>query len=87
MSTLQRVMAIIMTVVTVCFGGLWALGYMYLTAMACAFGSATGRCSSQAVWNLSGEDLQYMVLIPGVIFLVLLTVTVLLWRSKSEPVD
>lgn len=79
-------MAIVMTLVTVCFGGLWALGYIYITAMACAYGSATGRCSGQ-LWNLRGDDLYYMILIPGAIFLVLLVVTILLWRLRSEPID
>lgn len=84
MSTLQKVMAIIMTLVTVCFGGLWALGYMYTMAMACAFGNPSGNCSPPLPWQMHGEDLQFFVLVPGAIFLGLLGVTILLWRSKPD---
>jgi hypothetical protein len=84
MSTFQKAMAIIMTILTVCFGGLWAFGYMYVTAMACAFGSPGGNCSAPLPWQMHGEDLQFFVLIPGVIFLGLLVVTMLLWRSKPN---
>lgn len=73
-------MAIIMTVLTTCFGGLWALGYLYVSGMACAF-SNSANCSLKMPWQLSGEDLQYMVLMPGAVFLGLLIVTVLLWRK------
>lgn len=84
MGGIQRVMAIVMTVLTVGFGGLWVLGYMYITAMACAFVTSSAGCSVKMPWNLTGEDLQVLVLIPGAVFLVLLVVTILLWRSKLE---
>lgn len=78
----MRVVAIGMTVLTVLFAGLWAYGYIYISAMACAF-STNGSCSVQAPWTLSGEDLQFMLLIPGAIFVVLLGLTTWLWRSAS----
>jgi hypothetical protein len=83
MGRLQRVMAVIMSVLTVGFVGLWAYGYFYISAMACAF-SNSGNCSVKMPWQLSGEDLQFLVLIPGAVFLGLLTVTVVLWRSLSR---
>ena len=80
MSRFQRVMAIVMTVLTVCYTGLWAFVYLYISGMACAF-SNSANCRMNMPWELSGEDLQYMVLIPGAVFLVLIIVTVLLWRK------
>lgn len=68
-----------MTVLTVGFAGLWAYGYAYLTAMACAW--STGACNAPWPWDMRGEDLQFLVLIPGAIFFVLLAATVLLWRK------
>jgi len=83
MGRLQRVMAIVMSVLTVGFVGLWAFGYLYISAMACAF-SNSGNCNIKMPWQLSGEDLQFLVLIPGAVFLVLLIVTIVLWRSSSS---
>lgn len=72
-----------MTVLTALFAGLWAYGYLYISAMACAF-STNGNCKSAMPWNLSGEDLQFMFVIPGVVFLALLVCTVLLWRKAKQ---
>ena len=68
-----------MTVVTVVFAGMWAYGYIYISAMACAW-SLSGNCGAPAPWTLTGEDLQFMLLIPGAIFVALLALTVWLWR-------
>ncbi|SFR42005.1 hypothetical protein [Litoreibacter janthinus] len=83
MSRFQRVMAIVLTVLTVCFAGLWAYLFAYVTAMSCAF-STSGNCSAPTPWEMRGEDLQIFVLIPGAIFIVLLVITVLLWRKRSS---
>ncbi len=80
---LKRVMAVAMTVLTACFGGLWVFGYMYVSAMACAF-STSGKCRAKMPWQMSGEDLQLFVLVPGAIFLALIFGTVLLWRKRPE---
>lgn len=69
-----------MTMLTVCFAGLWAFVYLYISGMACAF-SNNANCGVSMPWQLSGEDLQFMVLIPGAIFLMMAILSVLLWRK------
>lgn len=71
----MRALAILMTVVTVIFTGMWGYGYLYISAMGCAF-SNNRACGVPAPWTLSGEDLQFMLLIPGAVFLALLALTI-----------
>ncbi len=57
--------------------GIAAIGgvlfYGFVSAMACAFGSLNGNCRSRMPWELQGEDLTFMVIIPGLIFIAFLT--------------
>jgi hypothetical protein len=49
--------------------GFWALGYVYIHAMACAFMTnlPPGGCPVDWPWEQRGEDLIYLVLIPGAV--------------------
>lgn len=76
----MRALAILCSVVTFVFAGLWILGYLYISAMGCAF-SHNRECGPPAPWSLSGEDLIFMLLMPGAIFLALLGLTLWLWRK------
>ena len=67
---------------------LWVMAYSYIGGLACAFGPGnTGNpCSSKMPWDLNGEDFQFLVLIPGLIVLALLTTAILTGRAaKSAP--
>ncbi len=50
----------------------WVLFYGYVSAMACAFGSPNGNCRTRMPWELQGEDFTFLVVTPGLIFLVFL---------------
>lgn len=52
-------------------GIVWIGGYVYVNALACAFGSAS-TCRIRMPWRLTGEDLLLLVLIPAAITLILL---------------
>ena len=56
----------------------WAVMYFYLNALACAFGSAGGDCSIPLPWQMRGEDLQFLVLVPGGVLALLLLMA---WRA------
>lgn len=43
----------------------WVLGYLWISGLACAFGSPSGNCSVPMPWTLHGEDLMILVLLPG----------------------
>lgn len=49
--------------------GLWIAAYVYLHALGCAYvtSSAPGACGIDMPWELRGEDLVILVLIPGAI--------------------
>lgn len=67
-----------MRIVSWVFYGLAALAaiagcvfYIYVSSLACAFGSLNGRCRIKAPWELGSEDMQFMVLYPLSIVLAL----------------
>lgn len=49
----------------------WVGGYLYINALACAFGS-TSPCRVRMPWRLTGDDLSLLVLFPGATILILL---------------
>lgn len=79
----MRAVAIVLTVLCVVFAGLWVLGYGYVMAMACAF-STGGNCRSTMPWQLTGDDLQFLVLAPGAGFAALLGLTIWAWRRAGR---
>ena len=43
----------------------WYVFYVWIVGMACAFSTVRGNCTTAWPWELRGEDLWLMVLIPG----------------------
>lgn len=49
----------------------WIGGYLYVSGLACAVGNAI-PCPTRMPWQLRGEDLVIMALIPGALVLALI---------------
>ncbi|KJS44299.1 MAG: methionine synthase [Roseovarius sp. BRH_c41] len=63
----------------------WALGYIWISGLACAFGAPSGACSIPMPWTLRGEDLMILVLMPGAVVAVLLGLACLSgWRAQNS---
>lgn len=62
----------------------WALGYIWISGLACAFGSPSGGCSIPMPWALRGEDLMILVLMPGAVVAVLLGLAYLSGRRAQN---
>lgn len=64
----------------------WGMGYVWISGLACAFGSPGGNCSIPLPWSLRGEDLRLLVLMPGAVVAGLLALAWLSGRraQKSE---
>ncbi|MEL6957569.1 MAG: methionine synthase [Pseudomonadota bacterium] len=78
----MRILSVLFWILTVIVAGLWVVGYIYLVAMACAFGSPNASsCRTPAPWELTGEDLQIMVLIPFSILAV--CVVIAIWTGRA----
>lgn len=43
----------------------WYVFYLWIMSLNCAFGSARGNCITIWPWELRGEDLWLLILIPG----------------------
>ena len=56
----------------------WVAFYLYITGLACAFGSPGGDCVLPMPWQLRGEDLQFLVLVPGGVVALL---ALMAWRA------
>lgn len=62
----------------------WALGYFWISGLACAFGSTSGDCSIPMPWTLRGEDLMFLVLMPGSVVAGLFTLAYLNGRHAQK---
>lgn len=62
----------------------WAYGYMYIQAMACAFGSLSGSCSTKWPWQLTGSDIPGLVIVPGLIVAGLFLIAILAGRRARQ---
>lgn len=68
------------------FAAAWAFGYLYISGLACAFSGPNVRsCTMPKPWNLRGDDLLLMVLIPGSVLLALLAAGWLVGRKPRQP--
>ncbi len=48
--------------------GVWVFGYIWISAMACAFtGPNNTSCTVPRPWQLGGEDLWLMVILPAML--------------------
>ena len=63
---------------------LWGIGYLWISGLACAFGSLNGDCRTKPPWELQGEDLMLMVMIPGLITVILFGLGWLAGVSKPK---
>ena len=45
---------------------LWGIGYLWVSAMACAYANASD-CSIKMPWDMRGEDLMMLVIVPAMI--------------------
>ena len=45
--------------------------YVWLHAMACAFGAPNGGCRVNWPWQLRGDDLLLLVILPGIVTMAL----------------
>ncbi len=64
----------------------WAVFYLYINAMACAFGSVNAQnCRVKWPWELGGDDLALLVLFPGAV-LALMLLGIWLLRPKSSGI-
>jgi hypothetical protein len=65
----MRVLSVILWVLAALALVLWAIFYIWAFGMACAFvTSATpGSCGPKPPWTLRGEDLLYLVILPGLV--------------------
>lgn len=59
----------------------WGVFYFYIQGLACAFGSPSGHCRIKAPWELRGEDVMIMLVMPGMLvgFLALVA-----WMAKPR---
>lgn len=62
----------------------WVAGYLYIHAMACAFGNPNGSCSTKWPWQLTSSDIPGLVIIPGLIVAGLLLIAVLTGRRARQ---
>jgi len=78
----MRVLSIILWIAAACAVVAWALGYVWISAMACGFATTQARsCPLPLPWHLVGEDLLLMVLLPGGLVLALMGLAILTGRA------
>ena len=80
------------TIRAICFGLaalaliVWIGGYLYVSGLACGFGNASS-CGIRMPWQMRGEDLLFLVLLPGSVVLALLLVAGLAHRQIKASRD
>ncbi|MGX0976433.1 hypothetical protein ACSSVY_002149 [Roseovarius sp. MBR-51] len=62
----------------------WGIGYVWISGLACAFGSLSGTCSIPMPWSLRGEDLMILVLMPGAVVAALIGLAYLSGRRAQN---
>lgn len=55
--------------------GLWVLWYANVSALACAFGNLNGTCKVDMPWELRGEDLMLLVIVPALLLALVFALT------------
>ena len=65
----------------------WIAFYLYVNSLACAFSGPSGsqNCGVTPPWQLQGEDLVFLVLIPGGLVALLFLVARLTRHSPPTP--
>ncbi|MEM7438149.1 MAG: methionine synthase [Pseudomonadota bacterium] len=63
----------------------WAVGYVYISALACAFGNPNNTCRAKMPWELGLEDFTGLVIIPAVLVGLTFLIAVLAGRAATKP--
>lgn len=65
----MRALSIGLWVMAALATGLWVLFYLWVFGIACGFvtSGTLGRCGPKMPWTLRGDDLKYLVLLPGLV--------------------
>ena len=65
----MKILSIIFFILSAIVLGLWAFFYVYVMSLACAFGSVnSNNCSIKYPWTLNGEDFNFLITMPAIIF-------------------
>lgn len=71
----------LMLIIAVVCVGASALWYLFVSGMACAFGSLNGNCRTKMPWEMHGEDFVFIAL-PLCLSLGLLALAIFLYARK-----
>lgn len=81
----RRALRIVLFTLAGLFAAAWAYGYVYIAGLACAFGNVNAQsCEMPMPWELRGDDLQVMLLLPGAFFLALLLAGWFIGRNTAR---
>jgi hypothetical protein len=82
----MRVVSILLWVASIGFLLFWAFAYMYIHGLACAYGNPNSTtCRIDLPWQLGGEDLLFLIVYPGIVFLILIGLAILAGRAANRP--
>ena len=77
----MRILRIILIILGIAGLIAWGVFYVWVIGMACAFGSVnTANCRFNMPWELQGEDLMLLVIVPGGL---VTAIFVLAWLIKA----
>ena len=80
---MRRVARILLIVLASVGAVLWVGFYIYISALACAFGSVNSQnCRAKWPWELGGDDLIGMVVFPGGVFALMILG---IWLLRPKP--
>lgn len=60
----------------------WIAFYVWINAMACTFGNPNGGCRAKWPWELGGEDLMLLVVLPGCVTAILFALAWITGRNR-----
>ena len=67
--------------------GLWIFWYLFMSSLACAFGSLNGPCKMTMPWQMNSEDLMVFIGIPGILVLLVFALTRLIAQATRSDKD
>lgn len=80
-----RGLRILLIFLTIAGAFAWVAFYIWITALACGFGNTNPvRCTTPAPWDLRGEDLRVLVILPGLIMATLVAAVALIGRALQR---
>jgi hypothetical protein len=84
---MARVLRTLFLVLGVCATLAWGVFYVWIMGLACGFSSPNGNCRTRMPWELHGEDLVLLVLVPGALTLGLFAMAWVCHRAATNPRD